>query len=50
MNEFVIRFAERKDSESILKIYSYYVTNTSVTFEYTVPIIEEIISSIEERK
>ena len=50
MNEFVIRFAEINDSESILKIYSYYITNTSVTFEYTVPTIEEIRSKIEESK
>ena len=50
MNEFVMRFAEKKDAESILKIYAPYVVNTSITFEYTVPTIEEIGTRIEEIK
>lgn len=50
MNEFVMRFAQKKDAESILKIYAPYVVNTSITFEYTVPTIEEIRARIEETK
>lgn len=50
MNEFVMRFAEKKDAESILKIYAPYVVNTSITLEYTVPTIEEISTRIEETK
>lgn len=33
--------AEIGDAEQILNIYSYYVKNTAVTFEYEVPHIEE---------
>ena len=41
---------KKKDAESILKIYAPYVVNTSITFEYTVPTIEEIGTRIEEIK
>lgn len=38
--KYVIRDAELKDAEDILNIYSYYITDTAITFEYDVPEIE----------
>ena len=39
-----IRSAEISDAERLLEIYSYYVVNTAITFEYDVPSIEEFRS------
>lgn len=36
-----IRSAELSDAERLLEIYSYYVLNTAVSFEYAVPSAEE---------
>ena len=36
-----IRFATPADAEQILDIYTYYITDTAITFEYDVPAIEE---------
>ena len=36
-----IRIAKVEDAEKLLEIYSYYVLNTALTFEYVVPTIEE---------
>lgn len=36
-----IRNADLKDAERLLEIYSYYVENTAITFEYTVPSLSE---------
>lgn len=36
-----IRIARLEDSKEILDIYSYYVKNTAITFEYEVPSLEE---------
>lgn len=36
-----IRLATRDDSASILRIYAPYITDTVITFEYTVPTITE---------
>lgn len=36
-----VRQAAIEDAEHILEIYSYYVTNTAITFEYEVPAITE---------
>lgn len=36
-----IRIAEPEDAGAILNIYSYYVENTAITFEYEVPFEEE---------
>lgn len=41
MNGIKIRKAEISDAEEILNIYSYYVKNTVVTFEYKVPDTED---------
>lgn len=36
-----IRQAVQKDAPRLLEIYAYYIRNTAVTFEYTVPSVEE---------
>lgn len=41
MSNIIIRSAFTKDAESILKIYSHYVKNTAISFEYDVPTLEE---------
>lgn len=40
-NEVRIRTATEEDAEAIWKIYRYYVQNTAITFEYSVPAPEE---------
>ena len=35
-----IRMAEEKDAEELVEIYSYYVENTAITFEYETPSVE----------
>ena len=37
----VIRKATKEDAGSLLKIYSYYVENTAISFEYTTPSLGE---------
>ncbi|SNU06957.1 phosphinothricin acetyltransferase [Lachnospiraceae bacterium] len=37
----VIRKATKKDANSLLSIYSYYVENTAISFEYTTPSLSE---------
>lgn len=44
----MIRAAVRKDAREILGIYSHYVENTAVSFEYQVPSLEEMEKRIEE--
>ena len=41
-----IRIAREKDAEELLKIYSYYVKNTAITFDYEVPTVEEFSEKI----
>ncbi len=41
MTDTEIRTANVDDAERLLEIYSYYVDNTAITFEYDVPSIEE---------
>ena len=36
-----IRFVQEKDIERILEIYSYYIENTTITFEYFTPSYDE---------
>jgi len=38
-NDFVIREVKIEDAERLVEIYSYYVINTAVSFEYTVPTV-----------
>lgn len=44
---FNIRYATIQDAEAILGIYMPYVINTAITFEYTVPSLEEYTKRIE---
>lgn len=41
MCDIEIRTAVLDDTEKILDIYRYYVLNTAITFEYTVPTVKE---------
>ena len=41
-----IRMATPDDAEAILNIYSYYVENTAITFEYEVPTVREFSERI----
>lgn len=41
MTKFIVRNANVEDTESILKIYEYYVLNTAISFECTVPSTSE---------
>lgn len=43
----MIRPATKKDIPAILDIYAPYVLNTTITFEYTVPTLEEFTSRFE---
>ena len=44
----VFRFAAEEDAEKILKIYKPYIENTTITFEYEVPAVEEFKVRIRE--
>lgn len=41
VDNYILRLAECGDSEQLLAIYSRYVTDTAVTFEYDVPTVSE---------
>ncbi|MCQ2411671.1 MAG: GNAT family N-acetyltransferase [Sphaerochaetaceae bacterium] len=41
-----IRIASENDAQQLVDIYSYYVQNTAITFEYEVPSVEEFKSRI----
>ena len=47
-NNLVFRFATEKDAEEILNIYKPYIENTTITFEYEVPTVEEFRERIRE--
>ena len=42
----VIRAATREDAGCLLKIYSYYVENTAISFEYVAPSLDEFSKRI----
>ena len=42
-----IRTARPEDAARLLGIYAYYVESTAITFEYTVPTVDEFRSRIE---
>ena len=46
-NKIIIRTASAADAPALLKIYSPYVENTAITFEYDVPSTEEFASRIQ---
>lgn len=41
MDEITFRNASKDDAEKLVEIYKYYVEKTAITFEWTVPTIEE---------
>ena len=45
-----IRDARLEDAERLVEIYSYYVLNTAVSFEYKVPTVEEFKERIRKVK
>lgn len=48
MSLFCIEVASPADAAELLAIYAPYVTDTSITFEYDVPSVEEFRARIEE--
>ena len=46
MSELKIRDAQVEDAQRLLEIYSHYVLNTAVSFEYEVPTLEEFSERI----
>lgn len=46
MEKILIRTANVNDAAALLKIYSYYVENTAITFEWAVPTVEEFCGRI----
>lgn len=49
MSDLTIRPATIHDAESILNVYSHYVKNTAISFEYEVPTLDEFTTRIENR-
>ena len=49
-NGLKIRAAEENDAERLAEIYSYYVLNTAVSFEYEAPSVEEFGQRIRHTK
>lgn len=47
MKEITIRTATKADAKCLLDIYSYYVENTAITFEYEVPSLKAFETRIE---
>lgn len=47
-NNINIRTVHLEDAKKLLEIYSYYVENTTITFEYAVPTILEFKNRIQE--
>lgn len=47
MDALKIRNASIEDAAALLKIYSYYVENTAITFELTTPTLEDFKGRIE---
>ena len=50
MNDFIIREAQTDDAKRLVQIYSHYVLNTAVSFEYKVPSVREFKKRIETTK
>ena len=43
----IIRNVQIEDAERLVDIYSHYVRNTAISFEYVVPSVEEFRQRIE---
>lgn len=50
MNELKVRDAQLEDAERLVEIYSHYVLNTAVSFEYAVPSVSEFKERIRKIK
>ena len=46
-NKLTIREVRVEDAERLVEIYSHYVLNTAVSFEYEVPTVEEFANRIQ---
>ena len=46
-NKLTIREVRVEDAERLVEIYSHYVLNTAVSFEYEVPTVEEFTNRIQ---
>ena len=46
-NKYRIRMATTEDAAALLEIYTYYVKETAITYEYEVPTVEEFRDRIE---
>lgn len=46
MNDVKIRLAQESDAAALLAVYAPYIQNTSITFEYEVPSVEEFAGRI----
>lgn len=47
MHNITVRKVDLKDAQRLLEIYSYYVKNTAVSFEWKVPSADEFRRRIE---
>ena len=45
-NSISLRIARIEDADEILKIYSYYVKNTAISFEWNVPSLQDFSERI----
>ena len=50
MSELKIRDAQLEDAARLVEIYSHYVLDTAVSFEYAVPSVEEFAERIKNIK
>ena len=48
--DLLIRFAKMEDAEELLALYTPYVTDTVITFEYEVPSLDEFKDHCIDRK
>ena len=47
MQDIKIRYVVAEDAKALLEIYSHYVLNTAISFEYDVPLEDEFRKRIE---
>ncbi len=50
MSNYTIREAKLEDAKRLVEIYSYYVENTAISFEYKTPSVEEFTNRIKNIK
>ena len=42
VNELIIRSVKLEEAEKLLRIYTPYITDTAITFEYDIPSLDEM--------